>query len=175
VWDLPIGKGRRFLSGGGAVSQVLGGWQINTIVTWQSGNPLMIRGANNFTGIPWPDLVGDPTLPSSERSANRWFDTSAFRNPAPFTVGNIPRTLEDTRGPAYRDVTLSLFKSVRFSDRAKLELRVEAFNAFNFVNYGDPNVTFSPNAAGVNTNANFGRITTALPARRIQLGARVTF
>jgi outer membrane receptor protein involved in Fe transport len=180
VWDLPIGKGRRLLSGGGALSQVLGGWQINAIVTWQGGNPLMIRGTNNFTGIPWPDLVGDPTLPASERTAERWFNTDAFRNPAPFTVGNIPRTLEDTRGPGYRDVTLSLFKNVRFSDRAKLELRVEAFNAFNFVNYGDlavatPGTTFTPNAAGVNTNANFGRITTALPARRIQLGARVTF
>jgi outer membrane receptor protein involved in Fe transport len=180
VWDLPIGKGRRFLSGGGALSQVLGGWQVNTIVTLQSGNPLMIRGANNFTGIPWPDLVGDPTLPASQRTAERWFNTDAFRNPAPFTVGNVPRTLENTRGPGYRDVTLSLFKNVRFSDRAKLELRVEAFNAFNFVNYGDlavatPSTTFTPNAAGVNTNANFGRITTALPARRIQLGARVTF
>jgi hypothetical protein len=183
VWELPIGKGRRFLSDGGALSQVLGGWQVNTIVTLQTGNPLSIRGTNNFTGIPFPDLVGDPTLPRSERTADRWFDTSAFRNPAPFTVGNVPRLLDDTRGPGYRDVTLSLFKNVYIGARTKLELRVEAFNAFNFVNYGDlaagntanANTTFTPNAAGVNTNANFGRITSALPARRIQLGARVTF
>jgi outer membrane receptor protein involved in Fe transport len=175
VWELPIGKGRRFLSEGGVLSQVLGGWQLNTIVTVQSGNPLRVRGTNNFTGIPFPDMVGDPTLPGSERTANRWFDTGAFRNPANFSIGNVPRTLDDTRGPGYRDVTLSLFKNVHFTDRARLELRVEAFNAFNFVNYGDPNTTFSPNAAGVNRNANFGRITTALPARRIQLGARVTF
>jgi hypothetical protein len=154
---------------------VLGGWQLNTIVTLQTGNPLAIRGTNNFTGIPFPDLVGDPTLPRSERTAERWFDTSAFRNPAPFTIGNVPRTLDDTRGPGYRDVTLSVFKNVHFGARAKLELRIEAFNAFNFVNYGDPSTTFTPNAAGVNTTANFGRITTALPARRIQLGARVTF
>jgi carboxypeptidase family protein len=175
VWELPIGKGRRFLSEGGVLSQVLGGWQLNAIVTVQSGNPLLIRGTNNFTGIPFPDMVGNPTLPGSERTANRWFDTSAFRNPANFTIGDVPRTLDDTRGPGYRDVTLSVFKNVRLSEHAKLELRVEAFDAFNFVNYGDPNTTFTPNAAGVNTNANFGRITTALPARRIQLGARMTF
>jgi hypothetical protein len=165
------------------LSHILGGWQLNTIVTLQGGNPLSIRGTNNFTGIPFPDLVGDPTLPGSERSANRWFNTDAFRNPAPFTVGNVPRMLEDTRGPGYKDVALSLFKNVHFNDHSKLELRIETFNAFNFVNYGDfatgnvagANTTFTPNAAGVNTNANFGRITTALPARRIQLGARVTF
>jgi len=92
----------------------------------------------------------------------------------------VPRTLEDTRGPGYKDVTLSLFKNLSFNEHSRLELRIEAFNAFNFVNYGDlaiatPSTTFTPNAAGVNTNANFGRITTALPARRIQLGARVTF
>jgi outer membrane receptor protein involved in Fe transport len=183
VWELPIGKGRRFLSRGGVLSHILGGWQLNTIVTLQGGNPLSIRGTNNFTQIPFPDLVGDPTLPGSERSANRWFNTDAFRNPAPFTVGNVPRMLEDTRGPGYKDVALSLFKNVHFNDHSKLELRIETFNAFNFVNYGDfatgnvagANTTFTPNAAGVNTNANFGRITTALPARRIQLGARVTF
>jgi hypothetical protein len=175
VWELPFGKGRRFLSEEGALSHVLGGWQVNTIVTLQGGNPLRVRGSNNFTGIPWPDLVGDPTLPRSERSANRWFNTDAFRNPAPFTIGNIPRTLPRTRGPGYRDVTVSLFKSLRFTDRVRMELRGEVFNALNFVNYGDPSTSFTPNAVGVNTNANFGRITSALPARRIQLGARVTF
>jgi hypothetical protein len=70
---------------------------------------------------------------------------------------------------------VSLFKSLRFTDRVRMELRGEVFNALNFVNYGDPSTSFTPNAAGVNTNANFGKITSALPARRIQLGARVIF
>jgi hypothetical protein len=56
-----------------------------------------------------------------------------------------------------------------------MEFRGEAFNALNHVNHVNPNVTFSPNAQGVNTNAQFGRITNALPARRIQLGLRLTF
>jgi hypothetical protein len=49
------------------------------------------------------------------------------------------------------------------------------FNALNTVNYGTPNTSFSPNAQGVNTNANFGRIFSALEARRMQLGMRMTF
>jgi hypothetical protein len=174
-YELPIGRGQRFLSNGGLLGNILGGWQINAIVTLQSGVPLRVRGANNFTDIPWPDVIGDPTLPRSERSADRWFNTDAFRNPPPFTIGNITRTLPDTRGPGYRDVALSIFKNIPVKERFRVELRAEAFNLFDFVNYNDPNTTFAPNAAGVNTNANFGRITSALPPRRIQLGARVTF
>jgi hypothetical protein len=175
VYELPVGRGGRYLSDHRLLGAVLGGWQVNAILTLQSGNPLRIRGANNFTGIPWPDLVGTPTLSPSERSADRWFNTDAFRNPAPFTIGSIPRTLADTRGPGYRDLALSVFRRIRFTDRLQMELRGEAFNLFNWVNYNDPNTTFQPNAAGVNTDPNFGKITSALPARRIQLGARVTF
>lgn len=73
------------------------------------------------------------------------------------------------------DVALSAFKNFPIYERTNLEFRAEAFNAFNHVNHTNPNVTFSPNAAGVNTNAQFGRITNSLAARRIQLGLRLTF
>jgi hypothetical protein len=56
-----------------------------------------------------------------------------------------------------------------------MEFRAEAFNAFNSVNFNDPNTTFTPNAAGVNTNPNFGRILSSLPARRVQFGLRLAF
>lgn len=175
VYDLPVGRGRHWLANGGVASHIVGGWQVNTIVTLQKGNPLTVRGANNFTGINWPNLVGDPTLPSSQRSAARWFNTDAFRNPANFTIGNVPRTLPSTRGPGYKDVALSVFKNVRVTEAVKLEIRGEAFNAFNFVNLNDPNTSFSPNAAGVNTNPNFGKVLSSVPARRIQLGLRLVF
>jgi hypothetical protein len=56
-----------------------------------------------------------------------------------------------------------------------LQFRAEAFNAFNHVNLNNPNTGFSPNRQGVNTNALFGRISSALDARRLQLGLRLTF
>lgn len=172
VYELPFGPGRHFLNGG-VVSHIIGGWTLNTITTLQTGHPLKVRGANNFTGINWPDMVCDPTL--DDRTAAQWFNTSCFRNPANFVIGTVPRTLPNTRGPGYKDVALSLFRTQKLSERVNLEFRAEAFNAFNFVNYDDPNVTFSPNAQGVNTNANFGRITSSLPARRIQFGLRLSF
>jgi hypothetical protein len=176
IAELPIGRGRKFGSDmPKALDAFIGGWQFNTVTTVQTGLPLMVRGSNNFTGINYPDLISNPTLPRDQRSANRWFDTNAFRNPANFTIGNAPRTLPSTRGPGLLDVSFSVFKTFKIRERFRLESRVEMFNALNTVNLNNPDVGFAPNAAGVNTNANFGRIFSSLDARRMQLGLRLTF
>jgi hypothetical protein len=176
VVEVPFGRGRKFGSDIHKVLDVIaGGWQFNTITTLQTGRPLAVRGANNFTGIGYPDLIADPTLPSDQRSANGWFDTTAFRNPANFVIGNAPRTLPRTRAPGMTDVAFSIFKTFSFLERFKLQTRWEMFNALNTVNLNNPNTSFSPNAAGVNTNANFGRIFSSKDARRMQLGLRLVF
>jgi hypothetical protein len=72
-------------------------------------------------------------------------------------------------------MNLSLFKNFRITERFKLEFRTEAFNALNHTNPLDPNQSSSPNRQGVNTNALFGRITTASPPRRLQFGLRMTW
>jgi hypothetical protein len=72
-------------------------------------------------------------------------------------------------------VSFSLFKTFRIAEQSRLELRGEFFNALNTVNYSNPNVSFSPDRTGQNVNANFGRITSALDARRAQVGLRLTF
>jgi len=174
VYELPFGRERRFLKEG-VRSYIFGGWQANMIATWETGRPLVVRGANNFTGINWPDMICDPTLPESERSAGRWFRTECFRNPPNFVIGNAPRTLPRTRGPGYKEVSLSVFRNFKFTERVRMEFRGEAFNAFNFVNFNDPNTSFMPNPAGVNTNPDFGRVLSSLPARRVQFGLRLTF
>lgn len=176
VYELPVGKGKTLLgSANRAIDGLLGRWQINGIGTFQTGTPLSIRGSNNFTGSPYPDVVRDPTLPAGERTAQRWFDTDAFRNPADFVIGNAPRTLPKTRGPGLSDVSFSLFKNFRIAEKAKLEVRGELFNALNHVNLNNPNLSFTPDRSGRNSNANFGRITGALEARRMQLGLRLSF
>ena len=176
VYELPVGKGKALLGNAHpVVNGILGGWQLNGIGTFQTGLPLAVRGANNFTGINYPDVVRDPTLPAAERTVARWFDTDAFRNPANFTVGNAPRTLPKTRGPGLTDISFSMFKQFKFRERFKLEARGELFNALNTVNYNAPNVGFTPGANGLNNSANFGRITSALEARRVQVGMRLAF
>jgi hypothetical protein len=118
-------------------------------------------------------MVSDPTLPPSERTAQRWFDTSAFRNPPDYVLGNAPRSM--ARGPGYQAMDLSLAKSIQVREGMQLQIRGDAYNAFNNVTLNDPNVTFSPNRQGVNTNSLFGVITSAATARNIQLGIRLTF
>jgi hypothetical protein len=119
--------------------------------------------------------VSDPTLPSDERTVKRWFDTDAFRNPANFVLGNAPFTLPSTRGPGLTDVSFSLFKTFSFQERFRLETRWEMFNALNKVNLNNPNTSFVAGQDGKNASGNFGVITSALDARRMQLGLRLTF
>lgn len=176
VYELPFGPGKPVLGQArGVLGHLVGGWQVNTVTSLETGVPLQVRGANNFTGINFPNVVGDPYLPTSERTVLRWFNTDVFRNPADFTVGNAPRTLPNVRGPGLFDVAFSAFKSFRLHEKRVLEFRAEMFNALNHVNYNNPNTSFSPNRQGVNTNPNFGRILRALDARRIQLGLRLAF
>jgi hypothetical protein len=176
VYELPVGKGKALLSNAPAiVNGILGGWQVNGIGTFQSGLPLAVRGSNNFTGINYPDLKRDPTLPSDQRTVARWFDTDAFRNPANFTIGNAPRTLPKTRAPGLKDISFSIFKTFRIVERFTLEARGELFNAINTVNYNAPGTGFVPDASGQNNSANFGRILSSLDARRMQLGLRLKF
>ena len=69
----------------------------------------------------------------------------------------------------------SMFKNFRIREGKQLEFRAEAFNFLNHVNLNDPGTTFSPNRQGQNTNASLGRITSAMKARSIQLGLRLSF
>ena len=73
-----------------------------------------------------PNLVGNPTLPASERSPARWFDTAAFATADQFTIGSASRN--PVRGPSYRNVDLSLMRRLTLSGTRSAELRVEIFN-----------------------------------------------
>jgi hypothetical protein len=168
VWQLPIGTPNRHL-----LNLLTGGWQIQGILQWQTGTPLSVTGSNNFTGTPFPDLVGNPSLPSGQRSVTRWFNTAAFANPAAYTIGNAPRTLSSTRGPNFTNVNASLIKKLML-EKWTLEMRGEAFNLFNHPNLNNPNTSFTPNANGVNQNALFGTITSALDPRVFQIGLHLS-
>jgi TonB dependent receptor len=170
LYELPFGRTSNHWR-----ARFIRGWQTNTITTIQSGDPLEVRGASNLTGINFPDVIQDPTLHGEDRGVLQWFDTGAFRNPADWTVGNVGRSLPRTRGPGMFSVNLSLFKTFRVTERLRTEFRVETFNALNHTNLLDPSQTFSPNRQGLNTNPNFGRITTASPARRWQFGLRMSW
>ncbi len=153
--------------------QVLGGWQIGSVTTLQSGTPLnvTIQGdrANIGRGAQRPNVTGSPSLncqpnPNGLGLVN-CIDASAFSLPDQFTFGNAPRNL--LRGPGSKVTNLSLMKNVFVGGRARVQLRAEVFNLFNTVNWGNPNTTFGA--------ANFGQITSAGQLRRMELGAKFLF
>lgn len=166
VYELPVGSGKRLLSGAGPLPKILGGWQVNGIATLHTGLPLVIRGANN-RAADRPNQIRSAKLPEGQQTLNQWFDTLAFVAPPMFTYGSTPRTQPDVRGPGAASFDFSLFKNFRISERTALQFRSEFFNFFNRVNFNLPNGTF--------TSGGFGRITTAGDPRRVQLALKLMF
>jgi hypothetical protein len=149
-YDLPFGNGKRWLNQNPA-KLVLGNWQFNTITTLESGTPLnlTIRGAvanigDTITTYERPNLVGDPYL--AQQTQKAWFNIAAFAIPQ-FAYGNFGRDV--LRGPAYYDCDLSLFKNIPIRESVGAQIRVEAFNAFNLMNYGNPGTTVGVSTLGV--------------------------
>jgi hypothetical protein len=175
VWDLPIGRGRRhFKDTSRALDFLLGGWQINSSTTWQSGlpfTPTLSSCPGTNAGPCRPNRIGDP---DTGQSRDRWF-TGGVGAGTPWEVpganqfGNAGRN--SLRGPSFWQTDLSIFKYFRMTETTKLEFRAESFNIFNHVNLGLPiSQVDSPDA---------GRITsTQFPQarqRQWQFGGRLVF
>jgi hypothetical protein len=175
VYELPFGPGKRLQSSNPVVGKLLGGWQVNSILTLQDGLPIRVFGANNFAADR-PNSTGvSAKLPESERSRARWFDTTQFVNPPDFTYGNVGRLLPDVRGPGLAQLDFSAIKNTMLTERVRLEFRAEFFNLLNRTNLLNPNGSFSPGADGFNQSASFGRVTAARDGRVAQLALRLAF
>ncbi len=148
LWDLPIGKGRLIGSNWSRpIDLLIGGWQMNGIISFQSGLPLVMTS----TGAARPNRVAKGTPPSGpiQQNLNRAFDTSAFAVPAAFTFGNSSRTAPDMRTHGIANYDLSLFKSWQLRESLKMQFRMESFNAFNRVQFGPPGTQAGTTAFGV--------------------------
>ena len=174
VYVLPIGRGRRVGAHmHRAVDAVLGGWQLNGIVAFQSGDPLALTMTNSLSSIAGNNVLRPNNTGTSARIAGsvksrllRYFDISQFTAPAPFTFGNTGRTLPDVRGPGLKNLDFSLFKNFRIVERVSLQFRAESFNLTNTPSFGDPNQNYSVAA--------FGQITgTSNTARQVQFGLKL--
>jgi hypothetical protein len=159
VYELPFLRANRWL----------GGWEVSGITSVQSGLPIDIKLQTtrtfSFNNQNRPNRIGDGNLPSGSRTADRWFDPSAFSNPADFIIGNAGRNVLTAPGIFNIDATLG--KKFAFTESRYLQFRAEFFNLTNTVNLNAPN-----NFIG---NPNVGRILGSRAARQIQLGLRLHF
>jgi hypothetical protein len=173
VYQLPFGANRRYRASNRLLNAAIGGWQMNSVTTIQTGLPVVVRGASNFRADR-PNSTG-ASAKLDDRTEYRWFDTNAFVNPANYTFGNAGRVLPDVRTPGVVNVDFSLVKDTRIHENSRIEFRAEAFNVANHVNLGFPDVTFVPGTNNLNRSATFGTITTSRDARIIQLGLKFVF
>jgi Carboxypeptidase regulatory-like domain/TonB-dependent Receptor Plug Domain len=167
-YELPFGRGKRWLSGGGPATYLLGDWQVQGIVRLGSGFPFTVTSTNVCQcGSFVPQRVNFAT--GREGDAGKldnptptlWFDSRAYSVPAAGTQGTAGRNT--VRGPGTQRVDFSLSK--RFPiDKARVEFRWEVFNLFNHANFGTPDSNIS--------NSTVGTITTADDGRNMQFGLR---
>ena len=153
---------------------LLDGWTVSGIVRLRSGRPLTITAGRDANGdgssndradvLPGVDPTLDPDRPRDE-VIREWFNTEAFAEPANLTDGNSPRNFID--GPGSKVIDVGLYRDFPLGGGRKLQLRMEATNAFNFVNLDNPTTNVR--------SGSFGEIDEAGPMRRIQLGARFSF
>ncbi len=179
MWDIP--KASRLWNN--AVSRsVLDGWQVSGIATFSSGAPLGIGyslvQATDTTGSPTDGarvvVAAKPTIPKSQRTFSRNFNTEAFRPPVVGTIGNAAKDL--IRGPGINNWDISVFKNFSLgSERRKLQFRSEFYNVFNHTQFSSLDTTARFDQRGNQVNARFGEYTAALAPRRIQFALRFTF
>jgi len=160
----------RAFKGHQTLNAVLGGWKFGLLETYMSGGPFTVITTANATnafpaGALRPNLLRDASLPSGERTVSRWFDTTAFSAPAPFTFGNSPRSV--LRGAPLVTTDVTLEKSFTLTERFKFDLRGEFYNLLNHANFNVPGFTYGA--------ADFGVVTSARPGRTAQLAARLAF
>jgi len=169
-YELPFGADKHWLRGvGGFAGNLIGGWQVAGIATFSTGQSFTPTVSGDIAQIGGnsvrPNRIADGNLPYGERTAARWFDTTAFTIPASGTFGNSGRAV--LKAPGLNNWDLTLLKSTHFGENRRTEFRAEFFNLFNHPNFNLPNGT-------VNSPA-FGTITQAKDARQIQLGLKLYF
>ncbi len=177
LYELPFGKGKRWLSTSrGPLAVLFGDWQFSSLALMRTGIAHFISiGTNTFGNgnltNQRPDATGVSPFPA-KRSIHSWYNPEAFRMPARGTFGNAGRNVG--RGPGFWQVDASLAKNTALSEKVDLQFRAEVFNLFNHPNFDFPNGVFGTPSFGRIFNT-FGRTIGLGTSRQIQLGLRLRF
>jgi hypothetical protein len=174
IYDLPFGRGKMLGKNANAVvNGVIGNWEVSPIISWRTGWPMPINGAQDASGTgsrgPRADCNGVPSIVNTflPGIGRQWFNnTGQFTNPSVGTFGNCSPQLSDLRSPHYSDIDLSLHKDFPITERFRLQFRTDFVNAFNHVQYNAPNMSLG---------STMGQITGAQPPRNIQLALKLYY
>ena len=166
VYDIPWLDNRADLLG-----SVLGGWQLSSVINFRTGEGLRITQASGI-GNSRPDYNGGNQVFDNWRDTLQYLDRNAYTlvPTSPITRATIRpgnQNASDVRGPGRRRVDLTVAKTFSLRGQARLQLRLESFNVFNWPQYNNPVLNV--------VAPDFGRITSVAATRTGQIGLRLTF
>ncbi len=178
-YELPFGKGKSFLSGGGWTNELAGNWTAQWVLTMESGQPVTIPCTITTAAGEGCYALLSGSATSGAQTVSHYWNAAAFANPTPATstgqtdytpLGGAPSQVV---GPGLGRLDFSLHKTLRTSDNTHVEFRIEAFNVTNHPNFALPSVL------NFSDPANFGQISSTVDApndaRQIQLAVRFYF
>jgi len=172
VWELPVGKGKRFLGGiSPALDKAVGGWTLDTIATFNKGNPFTVLAASTTTMDPMTQYRADQSCDGRSTLKNKnvrsnghyWFDTGCFTAPAPNAFGNSAPNI--ITGPGVNNWDIGAGKLIALRESMDMQFRADAFNAFNHAQFLNPDSNMA--------DTNFGKITTVGPSREFQFSLKL--
>ena len=153
VWDVPIGRDRRFGQGvGDVLNALVGGWEVAGVYRYESGQYL------RFNGMVAP--TDSPRTIGEVGAGKFWFDTAAFATMPAFTRRTNPWQYSDLKGPNFTNLDAALSKRITLTGNTKLNLRIEAYNLLNGMNWANPSTTIGASDFGQvlrQADAYFGR------------------
>ena len=179
LYRLPVGRNGLVLNNGSKLSTAVGGWQVNGIVTLQSGLPFNVTAvdssqtggnhqayANCLTNA-FSGATRNRQTISTQSAQGAYINLAAFSQPANGQFGTCrPRPYA---GPGSANVDSSLFKQFEFTEDRKLELRFEFFNLFNHANFANP-------GSAISSPATFGKVSGVTnTGRQVQMAAKFYF
>jgi len=176
ILDLPFGRDRWIGRGMNPILDAfVGGWALNTVTTFQSGQPLAIYNSagllvdgNQRPNILCSQLSSGLSYRDAAKSGGSVLNQDCFGDPGDNIPGNAPRHFTNLRGDGIRNIDTSLSKEFKIREDKLLQVRAEMFNAFNHQRFAFPYVGSGDGALGqvISTTNNF---------RRMQFGARFQF
>jgi hypothetical protein len=179
TYELPIGPGKPYASGGGPLGRVIGGWGVSAVLSYYAGNFLPISGGSQqpmFNGPARPNIVGgvSPLVHNGGGKFNPYtelyLNANAFSDPGQFAIGDAPPTLNARGFPNFNE-NISIIKNTKLYETLNMQFRAEFFNAFNRVVFSDPDTNWNDRVTG-----GFGKVSGQFNTpRQIQFALRFDF
>ncbi|HYK92280.1 MAG TPA: TonB-dependent receptor [Acidobacteriota bacterium] len=178
IWQLPFGKGKRYLTDKGALSYILGGWQVNNLVSIMSGPPFTVYADDTSLNLPGTSQYADQVKPEVTKlgglgATTPYYDPSAFADVTAARFGNSGRST--LRGPGLFNWDFGLFREFAFTERVKMQFRMESFNFTNTPHLDVPDGSITDGTDFMTVNSTFSLGREGIDERQFRFGLRLVF